>query len=168
MKENLRELTGLSYYEAVDNLTERLFQKYGDLRSPESGTEILAIARGGLIPATYVCYRLGCPINVMYLRSYPRPDVQKQVEAYGILPFRSKPVPKQILVVDDIQDTGRSFDFLREFFKANFTREELEKCDLIYTAVIWRERDGLPAPDIYGAKTSSLDWVVFPYDFQVD
>lgn len=168
MKENLRQLSGLSYYEAVDALVAKLHERFGDLRDPACETELLAIARGGLIPATYAVYRLGCPLNIMYLRSYPKPNTQKEVEAYGILPFRSKPVPKRLIVVDDIQDTGRSFEFIGEFFKENFPRKEFGEIEMTYAVVIWRQREGLAPPDIYGAKTASMEWVIFPYDLQID
>ena len=168
MKENIKELTGLTYYEAVENLCEQLGKKFGDLRDPDNETECLAIARGGLIPATYVVYLLGCPLNVMYLRSYPKPGMQKEVEAYDILPFKQKKIPKRIIVVDDIQDTGRSFDFIRQFFKENYGVTDTSEIEIVYSVVIWRERPDLQPPDFYGAKTESMDWVIFPYDHQID
>ncbi len=168
MKENLKELSGKSFYEAVGDLTTELYEKYGDLRDPACETEVLSIARGGLVPATYVVYRLGCPINIMYLRSYPKPGMQKQVEAYSILPFRSRKLPKRIIVVDDIQDTGQSFDFLRSFFRENFNVTDDSRVEIVYAVVIWRQREGVAAPDFYGCKTASKDWVIFPYDHQLD
>lgn len=165
MKENLKQLTGHTYYEAVEILTDLAAKRFGDLRHPEASTEVLGIARGGLIPAAYFVYRLGCPLNVLYLRSYPEPDVQKAVEAYGVLPFRTKPLPKRIIVVDDIQDTGKSFEFVKEFFRTNFGEFETE---LVYCAVVFREREGMSPPDLYGVKTKSEDWVHFPYDPGID
>lgn len=165
MQENLKELTGLTYYEAVEKLTELAAERFGDLRAPEESTEVLAIARGGLIPAAYLVYQLGCPLNVLYLRSYPKPNVQKEVEAYGVLPFRTRPLPKRIIVVDDIQDTGRSFQFVQEFFDKNFGEFDTE---LVYCVVVYREREEMSPPDIYGSKTSSMDWVHFPYDPGLD
>lgn len=168
MKENLKELTGKTYYEAVEELVDILHRKYGDLRGPAADTEVLSVARGGLVPATYVVYRLGCPINFMYLRSYPKPGMQKQVEAYSILPFRSKKLPRRIIVVDDIQDTGRSFEFLRDFFKENFNIVDDSRVEIVYAVVVWRRREGVEPPDFYGSETSSKDWVIFPYDWQID
>ena len=168
MRENLKELTGHSYYEAVEKLTDLTFERFGDLRHPEASTEVLGIARGGLIPAIYLVYRLGCPLNVMYLRSYPKPDVQKEVEAYGVLPFRTRPLPKRILVVDDIQDTGKSFTFVQDFFEKNYGSIDTLETELVYCVVVYRERDDMSPPDIYGAKTKSMDWVHFPYDPGVD
>ena len=165
MEENLKELTGHTYYEAVERLTNLAAERFGDLRSPEASTEVLGIARGGLIPATYLVYQLGCPLNVLYLRSYPKPNVQKEVESYGVLPFRTRPLPKRVIVVDDIQDTGKSFDFVKDFFKTNFPDIETE---LVYCVVVYREREGLKPPDLYGSKTASEDWVIFPYDPGID
>lgn len=166
--ENLKELTGLTYYEAVERMTDLMAERFGDLRDPSESTEVLAIARGGLIPATYVAYQLGCPVNVMYLRSYPKPGEQKKVEAYGVIPFRTRPMPKRILVVDDIQDTGNSFDFVRSFFKENYGDMDGSKLELVYCVVVYREREGMREPDIYGSKTAREDWVHFPYDPGID
>ncbi len=163
MKENLKELTGHTYYEAVDRLVNQMVKRFGDLSDPSSSTEVLAIARGGLIPATYAVYRLGCPLNILYLRSYAKPQVQKEVESYGMLPFRSSPVPKRILVVDDILETGKTFDFVRRFIKENFGKEG-EESELVFCAVVHRKRPGMPPPDIYGVATDRMDWVEFPYE----
>ena len=162
--ENLTELTGKHYYAAVDALVEQMAHRYGDLNDPSSKTEVLAIARGGLIPATYVVYRLRCPLNVLYLRSYNKPKVQKEVELYGVQPFRSKPIPKRILVVDDIQDTGKSFDFVQKFFQEKFAVDGKIPTELVYCVVVHRVRPDIPVPDIYGVRTTSMDWVKFPYE----
>ena len=168
MQENLKELTGLSYYEAVDALVAQMHQRYGDLRDPACSTEIMGIARGGLIPATYAAYQLGCPLNIMYLRSYPKPNTQKEVESYGILPFHTNPLPKRILIVDDILDTGRTFEFVKKYFGENFGVPEQNDLELEYCVVVHRQRPGINPPDLCGASTDREDWVIFPYDKQID
>lgn len=161
-EENLKELTGHTFYEAVELLVDRLEERFGDLSDPQCNTEVVALARGGLIPATYAVYRLGCPLNIFYLRSYTKPKVQKGVESYGMLPFRNHPqLPSRIIVIDDILDTGKSFEFVREYFDKNF---DLSNTELIFASVVHRIRAGIAPPDIFGVQTESMGWVNFPYE----
>ncbi len=166
--ENLKELTGRTYYEAVGDLVVQMERRFGDLNDPASKTEVLAIARGGLIPATYVAYRLRCPLNVLYLRSYSKPKEQKEVELYGVQPFRTSPIPERILVVDDIQDTGKSSEFVYKFFQENFAVDGKIPTTLVYCVVVYRVLPDVPAPDVYGVSTDRLDWVQFPYDHPIN
>lgn len=167
-EENLKELTGLTFYEAVEAMVDKLEERFGDLSDPSSNTEVLALARGGLIPATYAVYRLGCPINIFYLRSYTKPKVQKGVESYGMLPFRNSPnLPKRIIVIDDILDTGKSFEFVREYFTQNFDlagSATQRPTELLFASVVHRIRPGINPPDVYGVQTASMGWVNFPYE----
>lgn len=165
-KENLKELTGRTYYEAVVDLVDKMEVRFGDLSDPATNTEVLAIARGGLIPATYAVYRLGCPLNILYLRSYAKPEVQiKEVEAYGILPFRSAPdLPKRVLVIDDIQDTGNSFNFVKRYFSEEFGIPDKQSTELVFCAVVHRDREDTEKPDIHGVLLNGTAWVNFPYE----
>lgn len=163
-EENLKELTGRTFYEAVEDMVDKLEERFGDLSDPACNTEVLAIARGGLIPATYAVYRLGCPLNLFYLRSYTKPKVQKGVECYGHLPFRNYPkLPERIIVIDDILDTGKSFEFIREWFDSNHDLKE-HGTELIFCSVVHRIREGIDPPDIFGVQTESMAWVNFPYE----
>jgi xanthine phosphoribosyltransferase len=95
---------------------------------------IVPVARGGLVPATIISYKLDLPIiDLTYVEHRP-------IKAsYGIL------------VVDDVCDTGKTFVRLRDTwpeatFAAPFVKPRgMDHCDHWYTEV---EQD---------------DWLVFPW-----
>jgi len=70
---------------------------------------IVAIARGGLIPAAMLQSRLNLPLESVELRF--RSDSQEQIfdEPKLLSPLRFDPAGKKILLVDDRSRTGSTF-----------------------------------------------------------
>ncbi|KAF6243128.1 phosphoribosyltransferase [Nitrosopumilus sp. b1] len=95
---------------------------------------ISTISRGGLVPARLLADRLG---------------IKK------ILVDRNV-IPKDSLFVDDIYDTGNTFE------KISPKAESLE--DMIYATIFARRGKKLPKQLVYAKMTDGDEYIVFPWD----
>jgi xanthine phosphoribosyltransferase len=116
-------------WQEIDNCCQQLARKVNDL--PFS--EIVAVSRGGLCPATMLSYELGKPIQLVDLPPLWSSD-------------RS-----DILVVDDICDTGETFKELRQVFP-----------HALYLSLFVKPK-GKPLCDYWEHFVTQDTWVVFPW-----
>ncbi len=110
---------------------------------------ILAITRGGLIPAAIIARELDLRlIDTICAISY---DWQKQGNELSVL----KGVDTDgegWLLVDDLVDTGRTARLVREMVpKAHF-------------ATVFAKPEGKPLVDTYITEVSQDTWILFPWD----
>ena len=113
--------------ELIDNLQRQVRESAFDL------DYISGIPRGGLIPATLLSHQLGIP----YL------PFDKAVEA--IAPRRSR-----ILVVDDICDSGKTF-------------EDIDVYDFI-TASLHLRITSPYKPEFFANLVEDESWIVYPWE----
>ena len=109
---------------------------------------IVAIARGGLVPAAIVGRELEVRlIDTVCIATYDHqtmraPRVLKRVSGDG----------QGWLIVDDLVDTGRTASIVREMLpKAHF-------------ATIYAKPAGRPLVDTYVTEVSQDTWIHFPWD----
>lgn len=128
--------------------TKKLCQKI-----KESGEydKIVAVSRGGLIPAGIISYELNIrnsqAINISsYDNSYDRRD-----DADIEISCNAGEVNEKTLIVDDLSDSGRTFRILRKLYpRAKFVS-------------VYAKATGAPDVDIY-AEDMPDEWIVFPWD----
>lgn len=113
---------------------------------------IVAIARGGLIPAAVLARELEIrTVETVCIRSY---DGQQQSSA-SILKNVGPEVPDGgagWLIVDDLTDTGTTARIVREMLpNALF-------------ATIYAKPAGRPMVDVYITEVSQDTWILFPWD----
>ncbi|RJL21187.1 xanthine phosphoribosyltransferase [Paracoccus siganidrum] len=119
------------------------------------GTEwraVVAVTRGGLVPAMIVARELDIrTIDTISIKSYHK---QEQ----GGLKVLKSPDPQLmrdgegILVVDDLVDSGRTLELIREMFpKAHF-------------ATVYAKPKGKPMVQSYVTEVSQDTWIFFPWD----
>ncbi len=112
--------------------------------------KIVAISRGGLIPAGILAYELNIrnsqAINISsYDEDKQRADQDIEVcSQVGV-------VDEKTLIVDDLSDTGKTFRILRNIYP-----------NAKYVAV-YAKPEGSKMVDIY-AQNMPDDWIVFPWD----
>ena len=112
--------------------------------------KIIAISRGGLLPAGILAYELDIrnsqAINISsYDGDQARPDEQIEISA------AVGPVDNKTLIVDDLSDSGRTFKLLRPLFP--------QAC----FAAVYAKPKGAAVTDIYAADIPD-QWIVFPWD----
>lgn len=129
----------------IDNIVEQIKDKKIDT--------VLGIARGGTIPATILAYRLDNN-NLQQLGVRTR-DVD-------ITQFYGNPVLfGNVLVVDDINDSGRTFTEVAKYLDYHFDRGEIN--DVIFSACSKRHNSTWP-DGVYGSIIENDDWLVYPWD----
>ncbi len=142
-------------------MTKKLYIKWDEFHNhakelcekiKQSGeyNKIVAISRGGLIPAGILAYELDIrnsqAINISsYDEDKQRAD--EDIEIFGNV----GEVDEKTLIVDDLSDTGKTFRILRRIYP-----------QAKYVAVYAKEK-GRSVVDIY-ARSMPDEWIVFPWD----
>jgi len=109
---------------------------------------IIAIARGGLVPAAIIARELDVHfidtvcVSSYTVRSQGRSRVLKQVAEDS----------EKCLIIDDLVDTGKT---------ARIVREMLPKS---HFATVYAKPDGRPLTDTFITEVSQETWILFPWD----
>ena len=153
MEPNKLKLGWAEYFASCDYLISLL-------KHDEKFTDIIAIARGGLIPAQYIAYQLDIPrIHSYGVRSYTKDDMQGESEVYQRIdiPFGKE---YRYLIVDDVADTGST---IRSFIEQH--HEVLATTGGHRVAVLyWKEGKSTINPDFCAQSVEPSTWIVYPYD----
>lgn len=114
-------------------------------------TRIIAVARGGLVPAAIIARELDIRlvdtvcISSYTLRTQGEPAILKQAQCLD----REE---ETLLIVDDLVDTGRTAKVVRDLFpRAHF-------------AAVYAKPEGRPLVDSYITEVSQDTWILFPWD----
>ena len=128
--------------------TKSLAQK---LKKAGSFSKIIAISRGGLVPAGILAYELNIrDCNTINISSY---DGEKQRDISDISFAVSSDIvdSSQVLIIDDLADSGRTFNLLRPYFpSATF-------------ACVYAKPKGIASVDLCAQELPDK-WVIFPWD----
>ena len=127
------------------------------LNSAGPFTGIVAITRGGLVPAAIVARELGIrTVETFCVASYH--EETKQGELMVLKNVASNLVVdggKGLLVVDDLVDTGRTAQVVREALpNAHF-------------ATVYAKPKGREMVDTFITEVSQDTWIYFPWDLDV-
>ena len=113
---------------------------------------VLAVTRGGMIPAMIVSRELDIrTVDTISIKSY---DHQKQAEAIILKKPDSRLVGdgNDILIIDDLVDTGKTLKIVKEIYpKAHF-------------ATVYAKPKGKEMVDTYITEVSQDTWIFFPWD----
>lgn len=135
------KILSISWKEFEDDCLS-LLRKLENLQSDSSFSTILALTRGGLIPTQIIAYKLEITDIVTWNPSKPITDLQ-----------RAQLLGKNILVVDEINDSGKTFTNVRC---------ELKDQDLFFCSVYKRSSTSFEA--ISGKTLTHDKWLEFPWD----
>ncbi|PID74750.1 MAG: xanthine phosphoribosyltransferase [Desulfobacterales bacterium] len=110
---------------------------------------IIAITRGGMVPAAIIARELGIHlVDTICISSYDwkdkkgEADILKTVDGNG----------EGFLLIDDLVDTGRTAGIVKEIVpKAHF-------------ATIYAKPAGRPLVDTFITEVSQDTWILFPWD----
>lgn len=146
----LREKVPVSWEEIKRDsvaLAEKLREEFDVLP-----TRILAVTRGGLIPAALVTRCLGIKdIETIGLESYD--DEQGQDDIIVILKESHKDYFENTLIIDDLVDSGKTLAFLRPLTK-----------NCIF-ATLYAKPMGEVHTDCFVRSFGQDTWVDFPWEF---
>lgn len=148
--DNIYELT----YKEVEDCVKKIFN---DISKDEYNPDyIIAISRGGLLPGVLLSYMIDVPlipVSVIFV------DGENEFLFPNVLNMNNK----KFLVIDDINDTGETFDFLVK----EFTKQEIRN---IKFAAVCNKEKGTFKVDYVGACLDSVDdkWVIFPWEKHIN
>ena len=117
--------------------------------------KIVAISRGGLVPARILSDSLSVPISHITISSYKGTKQTNEpfIDETPMKNFRGE----TILIVDEVCDTGKTFERALSYFR-NFSVKK------IYTAAPYTKSHRTFDPDF---ATKNIDaWIIFPYDIR--
>ena len=98
---------------------------------------VVSIARGGLVPGVYISHSLNIP-NV--------------------------PIGCQLLIVDDINDSGETFHQIMNDIKSRYEHGEAELKQNIKTATLWSRSISNFHVDFTIRKVDNDEWIQFPWE----
>lgn len=115
---------------------------------------IVAITRGGLVPAAIICRELNIRlIETVCIASYHTYDAQGELQV--IKPIGDHLLQNEgegVLVIDDLTDTGKTAAIVRKMIpKAHF-------------ATVYAKPQGRPVVDTFVTEVSQDTWIYFPWD----
>ena len=112
-------------------------------------TGIVAITRGGLVPAAIVARELDIRlVDTVCVSSYEWQDHKGEVEVLKRLDMDGD----GWLLIDDLVDTGKTAETVRTMLpKAHF-------------ATVYAKPQGRPLVDTYITEVSQDTWILFPWD----
>ncbi len=118
---------------------------------------VVAVTRGGLVPAAVVARELG--IRVVETISVASYDYDKQGQITVLKPVAPNIVAndggKGVLIVDDLVDTGATARVVREILpKAHF-------------ATVYAKPSGRPLVDTFVTEVSQDTWIYLPWDMDL-
>ncbi len=116
---------------------------------------VIGIARGGLVPARVVC-------DFLLIRDL----AAVKIEHWGIAATLGKavikfPLPvdisgKNVLIVDDVVDTGDTYAVLMDYLKEKNPKE-------VKTAVLHYKTCSTSIPDYWAEKQDKWQWIIYPW-----
>jgi len=121
---------------------------------------IVAITRGGLVPAAIIARELGIRnIETVCIASYH--EYKDQGDLVVIKGISEKLIAETggegegVLVIDDLTDTGKT---------ALKVREMLPKAHI---ATVYAKPKGVPTADTFVTEVSQDTWIYFPWDMEM-
>ena len=117
--------------------------------------KIIAISRGGLVASRILSDLLTVKISHISISSYKNLQ-QDQEPMISDVP-KSNLKGKNILIVDDVSDTGKTLKRAVKYFKDLNVKN-------IYTTAPYIKPQTIQIPDFWVKKTQS--WIIFPYEIK--
>jgi hypoxanthine phosphoribosyltransferase len=116
---------------------------------------LIAISRGGLIPARVLSDFLQLPISNIVISSYTNLKQLKEPEIIEVSKIDLN--DKSILIVDEVSDTGKTFVRALKYFKKKPVKN-------IFTCAPYIKPKTKFFPNFYQKIIDA--WIVFPYDLR--
>jgi xanthine phosphoribosyltransferase len=118
---------------------------------------IVCITRGGLVPAAIVARELGIRvIETISIASYSDEFRQGDLQVLKGISAELKPEPgKRLLVIDDLVDTGKTMQLVRQTVPD------------AHVATVYAKPLGRPLVDTFVTEVSQDTWIYFPWDLEL-
>ena len=119
---------------------------------------VVGVSRGGLIPATIMAEHMNVrELRTVGVRSYQLNGIGKRTTEV-LYQSCSPYLIGDVLLIDDIADTGETFNFLLNHFKRNKNINSITTCSLFV------RRTSSHVPNYYYKDIIGKEWIVFPWE----
>lgn len=113
---------------------------------------IIALSRGGLVPAAIIAYQLDIQyIDTYCITSYDH-QTQDDCEDLKLPRLFYDMLREDVLVIDDLVDTGHTFEHVKK---------SLPNC---HYAAVYAKPKGKPHCDTFITEVAQHTWIFFPWD----
>ena len=160
----------LTWSDVEHHTQEILRQIHADDWRPDY---VVGLTRGGLVPANLISQYLGCRMETLKVSLRDDTECESNLwmaeDAFGHEMER----PKRILIVDDINDTGATLNYIREdwpsgCFPDNPRWTEVWGSNVRVAVLVDNESSKSEIPVSYSAvdinKAEQDSWIVFPWE----
>ena len=144
----------VSFYQ-INFLARTLADKF----KKDKITHVIGLARGGLIPATIISYKLNVPLLSYAISSYKDTTKTNKFEINQFIHFddlKSKDIDPHVLVVDDICDTGDTMQYIHKKIALAGIKAKY--------ATLFTKKKHRKFLDQYGVVVSKNTWIEFPWE----
>ena len=117
---------------------------------------IVAIGRGGWVPGRLLSDYLGI-LNLTEIKVEHYKGTEKQAVARIRYPLRADLTGQRVLLVDDVTDTGDSFDVVLKHIHSRGEPAELR------SLVIHHKSISPYLPDYFAREVSEWRWIIYPW-----
>ena len=149
-------------YEEVDKLTNDIIKSImNDQLKPQI---VVGISRGGLLPAIRISNFLDIPMEC--LRVNLRDNTSTKPQSHSWLPERAND-GMEILIVDDINDTGATINWILDDWCKTTTRAAFDSNINFATLFSKPSSYALVSPTYIGEVIDverENDWIIFPWE----
>lgn len=94
---------------------------------------LIGVARGGMIPVTIVAHTLGLRYQMLDLHSYTNNESGEMIEEDSLKLNKDK----VNIIIDDIYDTGKTFEFINNKYQIDKFYYVIDKRDEPYKDMGW-------------------------------
>lgn len=138
---------------------------------------IVGLTRGGLVPATLLSHYLDVPMHTLKVSLRddtlgPESNLWMAEDAYGYQSVDDQE-PKRILIVDDINDSGATLNWIRQDWQSSCLPDDTERWDNVWgnnvrvAVMINNDASDFADVDYVGLNINKLEepiWCVFPWE----
>jgi xanthine phosphoribosyltransferase len=160
----------LTWQDVEHHTQEILRQLHADAWRPDY---VVGLTRGGLVPANLISQYLDCRMETLKVSLRDDTECESNLwmaeDAFG----HEMEQPKNILIVDDINDTGATLNYIREdwpsgCFPDNPRWTEVWGSNVRVAVLVDNESSKSEVPVSYSAvdinKAEQDSWMVFPWE----
>jgi len=158
-------------WQDVEHHTQEILRQiHADAWRPDY---VVGLTRGGLVPANLISQYLGCRMETLKVSLRDDTECESNLwmaeDAFG----HEMEQPKNILIVDDINDTGATLNYIREdwasgCFPDNLRWTEVWGQNVRVAVLVDNESSKNEIPVSYSAvdlnKAEQDCWIVFPWE----
>ena len=158
-------------WQDVEHHTQEILRQiHADAWRPDY---VVGLTRGGLVPANLISQYLGCRMETLKVSLRDDTECESNLwmaeDAFG----HEMEQPKNILIVDDINDTGATLNYIREdwpsgCFPDNPRWTDIWGSNVRIAVLVDNESSKSEIPVSYSAvdlnKAEQDSWIVFPWE----